>query len=97
MSGIRSFLGLVKQVSWDFSKTAVMSSFRDLLSSKAAYLWTQQVQEAFKKATEIIFESGKEGIKSFNVDRVTCLNTDWSKVGISFTIMQKYCPAARSF
>jgi hypothetical protein len=37
----------------------------------------------------------KEGIRSFDVERVTCLNTDWSKVGISFAIMQKYCPCSK--
>ena len=33
----------------------------------------------------------KEGVKSFEVGRVTCVNTDWSKVGIGFTLMQKHC------
>ena len=28
---------------------------------------------------------------AFEKDRVTCLSTDWSKVGIGFTLTQKYC------
>ena len=95
ISGVRSFFGLVEQVSWAFSKTDIMSPFRELLSSKSVYLWTQELQDAFEKAKEMIVESVKEGIKSFDVDRVTCLNTDWSKVGISFAIMQKYCPCSK--
>ena len=72
-----------------------MSPFRELLSSKSVYLWTQELQDAFEKVKEMIVESVKEGIKSFDVDRVTCLNTDWRKVGISFAIMQKYCPCSK--
>ena len=33
----------------------------------------------------------KEGIKSFEMGRVTCLSTDWSKTGVAFVLMQKYC------
>jgi hypothetical protein len=54
ISGIRSFFGLVEQVSWAFSKTDIMSPFRDLLSSKSSYLWTQDLQNAFEKAKEMI-------------------------------------------
>ena len=44
----------------------------------------------------MIVESVKEGIKSFDVDRVTCLNTDWSKVGISFAINHREKSASPS-
>ena len=33
----------------------------------------------------------KEGVKSFQVNRVTVINTDWSKIGVGFALLQKHC------
>ena len=40
ITDIRSFFGLIEQVSFAFSKTAVMLPFRELLSPKSEFLWT---------------------------------------------------------
>jgi len=33
----------------------------------------------------------QDGIRSFSINRTTCLDTDWSKTGIGFTLSQKHC------
>jgi len=33
----------------------------------------------------------QDGIRSFSINRTTCLATDWSKTGIGFTLSQKHC------
>ena len=33
----------------------------------------------------------ENGVKTFNLGKVTCLATDWSKQGIGFTLLQKVC------
>ena len=43
ISGVRSWFGLVEQVSWAFSKTEVMAPMRHLLSPKTEFLWTQEL------------------------------------------------------
>ena len=50
ITDIRSFFGLVEQVAWAFSKTAVMAPFRELLAPKSEFLWTADLQHAFEEA-----------------------------------------------
>ena len=38
-----------------------------------------------------IIKSVTEGVKHFDTDRWTCLATDWSRQGIGFFLMQKWC------
>jgi hypothetical protein len=91
ISGVRSFFGLVEQVSWAFSKTAIMEPFRELLSAKNVFSWSQKLQDAFERARTMIVEAVKDGVKTFEKGRLTCFNTDWSQIGICFSIMQKHC------
>ena len=91
VTGIRAWFGLVEQCAYSFSKCEVMAPFKPLLSPSAAFRWDEDLQEAFDQAKDKIIESVKEGVKNFNPDRTTCVSTDWSKVGISFLVMQKHC------
>ena len=91
ISGVRGWFGLVEQVAWAFSKTEVMAPFRHLLKSKEPFVWTQELQESFEGAKEEIARKVINGIRSFQMGRTTALVTDWSKVGIAFVLMQKYC------
>ena len=54
-------------------------------------IWTDELQEAFEKSKTVIIEAVREGIMTFEMDRTTCLATDWSKTGIGFVLLQKYC------
>ena len=80
LTGVRSFFGLVEQVSWAFAKTDAMAPFRQLLKTKEAFVWTQELQTAFEVARENIVNQVKEGVTNFVVGRRTAMCTDWSKV-----------------
>ena len=91
ISGVRSFFGLINQVSYAFSMASVMAPFRALLKSSAQFYWDDNLQEIFERAKEEIVEKIKTGVEMFDAGRITCLATDWSKDGVGFFLMQKYC------
>ena len=91
ISGIRSWFGLVEQVTWAFSKTEVMAPFRKLLSPKSDFVWTQELNDCFETSKREILRAVKDGIKSFDTNLPTVLSTDWSKNGIGFCLLQKIC------
>ena len=91
ISSVRSWFGLVEQVSWAFSKTEIMAPFRHLLSPNSKFEWNQELEKAFECSKSEIVNSVKLGVKSFNPSRKTCLATDWSKIGIGFCLLQKRC------
>jgi hypothetical protein len=68
-----------------------MAPFRELLSKKQKWYWDETLTSIFNESKEKIVNLIREGVRAFEKDRVTCLSTDWSKVGIGFTLMQKYC------
>ena len=77
ITGIRSWFGLVEQVAWAFSKTALMLPFRELLSKKESFLWTTELQTAFETAKEEIAGVVEKGVKAFKLGEQLCLVTDW--------------------
>ena len=91
ISGVRGFFSLVEQVAWAFSKKEVMLSFREPLKKGSTFCWSHELQDAFEKVKEKIVDLVKEGVKSFQINRVTVVNTDWSKIGVGFTLLQKHC------
>ena len=46
-------------------------------------------------AKEKIIEAVTDGVKYFEMGRQTCLATDWSKQGIGFFLMQKWCKCVK--
>ena len=91
ISGIRSWFGLVEQVAWAFSKTDIMSPFRHLLSPQSEFSWTQDLNNAFEYSKAEIIWAVKQGVKSFDPLKITCIATDWSKEGLGFCLLQKAC------
>ena len=99
ITDVRSWFGLVNQVAYAFSQSNTMAPFRELLSSnkrngKDIY-WDDNLGRIFDESKKVIVEKIKDGVCSFEKDRVTCLSTDWSKTGIGFTLTQKYCECPR--
>ena len=91
ITGIRSWFGLINQVSYSFSITAELQPFRDLLKPRRSFYWDDNLQKLFDKSKNNIVEKVKHGVRLFDPEKYTCLTTDWSKVGTGFSLSQKHC------
>ena len=93
ITGVRSWFGLVNQVSYAFAQSEVMAPFRDLLRTKEGnkFYWDDSLDELFNHSKTVITKHVENGVRSFEVNRATCLSTDWSKTGIGFVLQQKHC------
>ena len=94
LSEARSFFGMVNQVAYSFSMSSMMEPFRHLLkpdSWTSSCVWSEELVEKFDLAKEEIVRAVTDGVKHFDVNRQTCLATDWSKQGIGFFLLQKWC------
>ena len=91
ITDIRSWFGLVNQVSYTFAMTAAMQPFRALLKPSTPFRWTDQLAEAFQTSKIHICDQIQTGVQIYDKDRPTCLATDWSKEGIGFWLLQKHC------
>ena len=91
ISDLRSWFGLVNQVSHYAQLRESMAPFRKFLSPKVPFEWTESLQKTFEDSKVNIVEAIKEGVKIYDVRRPTCLITDWSKKGIGYYLAQKHC------
>ena len=91
ISGVRSWFGLVNQISYAFSQAPVMAPFRELLEKSRPFYWDDTLESIFQDSKKEIISSIMHGVTTFEVNRPTCLATDWSKTGMGFTLSQKHC------
>ena len=91
LQDIRSWFGLVNQVAHYNKLIDIMAPFRPLLSSKAAFYWSDELQDAFEKSKEMIVEAIRQGVEIFELSRPTKLQTDYSTSGIGYYLSQKHC------
>ena len=88
---IRSWFGLINQVSYAFSAADRMLPFRQLLKPGTPFHWNQQLNDLFEESKSIIINDIEAGVQIFDKTKSTCLATDWSKSGIGFWLSQKHC------
>ena len=91
ITDLRSWYGLVNQVSYSFASATIMSPFRDLLSPLRKFNWTDELDSAFNESKKTIISEIEKGVEIFDKNRPTCIATDWSKIGIGFWLFQKHC------
>ena len=91
ITGVRSWFGLIEQVAFAFSKTALMEPFRGLLKAKSVFAWTDELQTAFDVAKEEICNLVVAGVRAFVIGAYLCLITDWSRTGVGYVLWQKGC------
>ena len=92
ITDVRSWFGLVNQVAYAFMQKDQMSPFRELLAGKKrVWKWDATLTEAFEKSKQAILDQIKHGVQNFDLNRKTCLATDWSKTGVGFVLSQKHC------
>ena len=91
ITGIRSWFGLVNQVSYAFAQAPIMAPFRELLAHHKHFYWDETLDGLLQQSKDHIIAAIKDGVRTFETNRVTCLSTDWSKTGIGFLLSQKHC------
>ena len=86
---LRSFLGLVNQLGQFSSDIAAAAGpLRELLKTKATWMWTSNHTVAFKEVKDILLSPAV--LKTFDLHAETVLQTDASrKNGLGFALMQK--------
>ena len=94
ITGIRSWFGLVNQASYAFAHAPTMSPFQELLKHEGKFYWDDTLERLFQKSKIEIIKSIKDGVQTFEVNRQTCITSDWSKNGLGFTLSQKHCSCA---
>ena len=91
ITDVRSWFGLVNQVSYAFSMADQMLPFRDLLKPSNKFHWDEHLQTAFDQSKITITNEIEKGVRIFDKSKPTCLATDWSKHGIGYWLFQKHC------
>ena len=91
LTDVRSWFGLVNQVSHYDQLSDIMEPFKRLLSAKTKFEWTADLDIAFQKSKDHVVNSIVKGVEIFDPQRYTCLRPDWSKTGIGFFLSQKHC------
>ena len=91
ITDVRSWFGLVNQVSYAFASADRMLPFRNLLKPGKCFEWNDQLDKLFIETKTMIIEEIRRGIEIFDKNRPTCLATDWSKDGLGFLLLQKHC------
>ena len=88
---IRSWFGLVNQVAYTFSESSVMEPFRELMKKNVTFYWDEQLDRLFQVSKDEIIRQSIEGVKAYDLQKPTCLATDWCKTGMGFSLMQRHC------
>ena len=91
ITDMRSWFGLVNQISYAFASTNRMLPFRQLLQPSTPFKWTDDLNKLFEESKQVIINEIEEGVRIFDKAKTTCLATDWSKSGIGFWLFQKHC------
>jgi hypothetical protein len=91
ITDVRSWFGAVGQINFAFASAPDMLPFRHLLSTKAPFAWSPDLEEAFQKSKLEIVRQCERGVKSFDPSKPTALATDWSKWASGFWLTQKHC------
>ena len=91
LTDVRSWFGMINQVSYTFAMTEHMAPFRSLLSSKVPFSWSVELEDAFQQSKEEIIRQCSRGVRNFTLNAPTALATDWSKQAVGCWLAQKFC------
>ena len=91
LTDIRSFFALVEQVAPFYAVKPHLLPFRELLKTNSRWYWDETLQQLFEEAKKTITTRVVEGLTRFQLNRETGLITDWSKYGVGYILVQKYC------
>jgi len=69
--------------------TSIMQPFRSLVKRNKFY-WDETLDQLFQDSIRTLISAVEDGIRAFDYQHTTCLQTDWSKEGIGY-LLQKHC------
>ena len=67
ITDVRSWFGLINQVSYSFATAPAMAPFRHLLSAKIPFYWSEELQASFDASKEEIIQQCNKGVRSFSL------------------------------
>jgi hypothetical protein len=91
ITDIRSWFGLVNQLTNYAQLRDMMRPFREFLSPKTPFTWNAELQRLFENSKAVIIDAITYGVTIYDPKRITCLRTDWSNLGIGYYLSQKHC------
>ena len=71
-----------------------MLPFRDLVKKSSRFSRKQTLEKAFQESKQVIVKLERQGVSTFDINRVTCLAPDGCKDGMGFWLLQKHCTCA---
>ncbi|XP_063967635.1 uncharacterized protein LOC135157077 [Lytechinus pictus] len=87
ITDLRSWFGLVNQVSYTFNMTDRMLTFRQLLKPSTPFVRTTALQCTFGEPKAVITREIEDGVRIFDPRKPTCRATDWSTDDIGFWLL----------
>ena len=91
LTDARSWFGLVNQVVWAYAISPLMEPFRELVKPTTKFHWDDNLNELFIDSKQLLISKVIDGINTFDLTKNTCLQTDWSKDGIGYLLLQQHC------
>ena len=91
LSKARAFFGLLNQVRWAYANSSKMAPFRELVKPNSVFQWTPELKHLFEEAKDKILEQVQTGVCHYDINRITCLQTDFCKDGLGYLLLQKFC------
>ena len=88
---VRSWFGLVNQVSNYAQLRDIMAPFRVFLKKNQKFYWNADLDRVFQTSKAAIVQMIKHGVQIFDIKKLTCLRPDWSTRGIGYFLLQKNC------
>ena len=68
-----------------------MLPFRELVKRNAKFTWNNNLQQIFDESKITLVNAVRDGVKSFDHTKYTCIQCDWSKEGLGYLLLQKHC------
>ena len=90
ISDVRSWFGLVNQVSNYAQLRDLMAPFKPFLSPRCPFTWNDDLEDRFIRSKTAIIEAIKHGV-TIDTAKYTCLRPDWSSKGLGYYLSQKHC------
>ena len=91
ITDMRSWFGLINQVSYAFASATHMLPFREALKKGSSFTWTDELDTLFEESKSVVITEIENGVRIFDKNKPTCLATDWSRDGIGYWLFQKHC------